>query len=82
MRWLGFDWGSHEYFASDYFERLYDCAVDLINAEFAYVDSQSLEEIREGRGDFYKPGCNSPISRSKRRGEPGSACTDAGRRVR
>ncbi len=59
VRWLGFDWGSHEYFASDYFERLYDCAVDLIKRGLAYVDSQSLEEIREGRGDFYKPGVNS-----------------------
>jgi glutaminyl-tRNA synthetase len=61
LRWLGFDWGSHEYFASDYFERLYDCAVDLIKRGLAYVDSQSLEEIREGRGDFYKPGVNGPF---------------------
>jgi glutaminyl-tRNA synthetase len=60
VRWLGFDWGSHEYFASDYFERLYDCAVDLIQRGLAYVDSQSLAEIRERRGDFYKPGVNSP----------------------
>jgi glutaminyl-tRNA synthetase len=61
VRWLGFDWGSHEYFASDYFERLYQCAVDLIERGLAYVDSQTLEEIREGRGDFYKPGANSPF---------------------
>jgi glutaminyl-tRNA synthetase len=60
VRWLGFDWGSHEYFASDYFERLYDCAVDLIKRGLAYVDSQSLAEIREKRGDFYRPGVNSP----------------------
>jgi glutaminyl-tRNA synthetase len=60
VRWLGFDWGSHEYFASDYFERLYDCAVDLIKRGLAYVDSQSLTEIRERRGDFYRPGVNSP----------------------
>ncbi|MGB5502673.1 MAG: glutamine--tRNA ligase, partial [Polyangiales bacterium] len=60
VRWLGFDWGSHEYFASDYFEKLYDCAVDLIERGFAYVDSQTLEEIRKGRGDFYKLGVNSP----------------------
>ncbi len=60
VRWLGFDWGSHEYFASDYFERLYACAVDLIERGLAYVDSQSLEEIRKGRGDFYTPGVNSP----------------------
>ena len=61
VRWLGFDWGSHEYFASDYFERLYQCAVDLIERGLAYVDSQSLEEIRKGRGDFYTPGVNSPF---------------------
>jgi len=61
VRWLGFDWGSHEYFASDYFERLYDCAVDLVKRGFAYVDSQSPEEIREGRGDFYRPGVNGPF---------------------
>jgi glutaminyl-tRNA synthetase len=61
VRWLGFDWGSHEYFASDYFERLYDSAVALIERGLAYVDSQSLEEIRQGRGDFYKPGVHSPF---------------------
>jgi glutaminyl-tRNA synthetase len=61
VRWLGFDWGSHEYFASNYFERLYECAVDLIKRGLAYVDSQTLEEIRAGRGDFYKPGVNSPF---------------------
>ena len=61
VRWLGFDWGADEYFASDYFERLYECARDLIRRGLAYVDSQSLEEIREGRGDFYKPGVNSPF---------------------
>ncbi len=60
VRWLGFDWGSHEYFASDYFEKLYDCAVNLIKRGLAYVDSQNLEEIRQGRGDFYRPGVNSP----------------------
>lgn len=61
VRWLGFDWGSHEYFASDYFERLYECAVDLIERGLAYVDSQSLAQIREGRGDFYRPGVHSPF---------------------
>ena len=61
VRWLGFDWGSHEFFASDYFERLYECAVDLIERRLAYVDSQSLEEIRQGRGDFYTPGVDSPF---------------------
>jgi glutaminyl-tRNA synthetase len=61
VRWLGFDWGSHEFFASDYFEQLYGCAVDLIERGLAYVDSQSLEEIRKGRGDFYTPGVHSPF---------------------
>jgi len=61
VRWLGFDWGEHEYFASDYFERLYDCARQLIERGLAYVDSQSLEEIRAGRGDFYTPGVDGPF---------------------
>src|SRR5262249_35493477 len=60
IRWLGFAWGDRLYFASDYFPKLYALAVDLIKAGKAYVDSQSLEEIREGRGNFYKPGRVSP----------------------
>jgi len=60
IRWLGFDWGDNEYFASDYFERMYECALTLIRADKAYVDSQSLEQIRERRGNFYKPGVDSP----------------------
>ncbi len=60
IRWLGFDWGSRLYFASDYFVKLYEFALKLIDAGKAYVDSQSLEEIREQRGNFYKPGRVSP----------------------
>jgi len=60
LRWLGFDWGSRMYFASDYFGRLYDIALQVVEAGNAYVDSQSLEELREGRGSFYKPGRVSP----------------------
>jgi glutaminyl-tRNA synthetase len=60
VRWLGFDWGTRLYFASDYFERLYEVAQGLVSAGKAYVDSQTLEEIREGRGSFYKPGRVSP----------------------
>ncbi len=56
IRWLGFDWGEHLYFASDYFERMYDCAVILIEKGLAYVDSESEEEIREGRGTVTKAG--------------------------
>jgi len=60
VRWLGFAWGDRKYFASDYFERLYEIAVTLTRAGQAYVDSQTLEELREGRGSFYKPGRVSP----------------------
>jgi glutaminyl-tRNA synthetase len=60
VRWLGFSWGDRKYFASDYFEKLYELAVVLTNAGKAYVDSQSLDEMREGRGSFYKPGRVSP----------------------
>jgi glutaminyl-tRNA synthetase len=60
IRWLGFDWGEHLYFASDYFERLYDCAVRLIRAGLAYVCDLSAEEIREYRGTLTEPGRNSP----------------------
>jgi glutaminyl-tRNA synthetase len=56
VRWLGFDWGEHLYFASDYFERLYGYAVELIEAGLAYVDSSSEEEIREYRGTVTEPG--------------------------
>ena len=46
MKWLGFDWNEHLYFTSDYFERLFDFAVDLIEQGKAFVDDQSAEEIR------------------------------------
>ncbi|NOX53221.1 MAG: glutamine--tRNA ligase/YqeY domain fusion protein [Planctomycetes bacterium] len=60
IRWLGFDWGDREYYASDYFEQLYEWAVQLIKAGKAYVDSQSLEEIRQNRGTITEPGKESP----------------------
>ena len=50
VRWLGYDWGPHLYFASDYFERMYECAEVLIGKGLAYVDSSTEEEIREARG--------------------------------
>ncbi|MCG6955576.1 MAG: glutamine--tRNA ligase/YqeY domain fusion protein, partial [Gemmatimonadetes bacterium] len=56
IRWLGFDWGEHLYFASDYFERMYDCAEILIGKGLAYVDSSTEEEIREARGTVTEPG--------------------------
>jgi len=60
VRWLGFDWGSHLYFASDYFEQLYAWAEQLIRDGRAYVDDLSAEEIREYRGTLTEPGRNSP----------------------
>ncbi len=61
IRWLGFDWGEHLYFASDYFEAMYGYAVELIEKGLAYVDSQSVADIREGRGAFDRPGTPSPF---------------------
>ena len=61
VKWLGFDWGENLYFASNYFEYFYDCAVSLIEKGLAYVDRQSPEEMREGRGNVKTPGINSPF---------------------
>ncbi|UCD30213.1 MAG: glutamine--tRNA ligase/YqeY domain fusion protein [Planctomycetota bacterium] len=60
IRWLGFDWGKHEYYASDYFGQLYEWAVQLIKEGKAYVDDLSPDEIREYRGTLTKPGKESP----------------------
>ncbi|UCG05349.1 MAG: glutamine--tRNA ligase/YqeY domain fusion protein [Desulfobacterales bacterium] len=60
VRWLGFDWEDREYYASDYFEQLFEYALQLIKAGKAYVDSLSAEEIREYRGTLTQPGKNSP----------------------
>ncbi len=61
MRWLGYDWGKHLYFASDYFEQLYGWAEHLIRAGLAYVDDQSQDEMRLARGTLTEPGKNSPF---------------------
>ena len=61
VRWLGFDWGRHLYYASDYFEQLYAWAEDLIRDGHAYVDDQSQDEIRARRGTLTEPGQNSPF---------------------
>ena len=61
VRWLGFDWADRQYHASDYFERLFEYAVQLIKAGRAYVDSLSADEIREYRGTLTRPGKNSPF---------------------
>ncbi|NMA62150.1 MAG: glutamine--tRNA ligase, partial [Firmicutes bacterium] len=60
VHWLGFDWGEHLYYASDYFEQLYGFAVELIKQGKAYVCDLSAEEIREYRGTLTQPGKNSP----------------------
>ncbi len=60
IRWLGFDWEDRLYYASDYFEQLYEFAVKLIKKGKAYVDDQSAEEIRLNRGTLTEPGKESP----------------------
>lgn len=61
IRWLGFDWGEHLFFASDYFEMLYGYAVQLIEKGLAYVDDLTPEQMREYRGNLTEPGKNSPF---------------------
>ena len=60
IRWLGYDWGDRLLFASDYFERMYDYAVQLIRQGQAYVDDQTADEIRQTRGTLTAPGQDSP----------------------
>jgi glutaminyl-tRNA synthetase len=61
VHWLGYDWGTDLFYASDYFERLYEWAEGLIKAGHAFVDDQSQEEIRTTRGTLTEPGRNSPF---------------------
>ena len=61
VHWLGYDWGRNLFYASDYFDRLYEWAEGLIRAGLAYVDDQSQEEIRINRGTLTEPGKNSPF---------------------
>ena len=60
VRWLGFDWGDHLYYASNYFDQLYEFALKLIGVGKAYVDDLSAEEIRAHRGTLTQPGKDSP----------------------
>ena len=60
VRWLGFDWGDHLHYTSDYFEQLYDWAVHLIGEGLAYVDDLTPEQMREYRGTLTEPGRESP----------------------
>lgn len=61
IRWLGFDWEVREYFASDYFDKLFEYAVELIKKGVAYIDSSTSEEIRDQRGTPTQPGKESPF---------------------
>jgi glutaminyl-tRNA synthetase len=61
VRWLGYNWGNDLFYASDYFERLYEWAESLILAGHAYVDDQSQADIRSRRGTLTEPGQNSPF---------------------
>ncbi len=60
VKWLGFDWGTHLYFASDYFDKMYEWAVHLIKQGKAYVCDLTSEQLREYRGSLTQPGKNSP----------------------
>jgi len=60
VKWLGFDWGKHLYYASDYFDQFYNYAIQLIKDGKAYVDSLSTEEIKKYRGTLTEPGKESP----------------------
>ncbi len=82
VHWLGYDWGQHLYFASDYFGRLYEWAVQLIRAGKAYVDDLSADEIREHRGTLTEPGRESRVAQPVGGGEPGSLRAHARGRVR
>ncbi len=61
IRWLGYDWGDNLFHASDYFETLYEWAIDLVRTGKAFVDDLSADEIRETRGTLTEPGVNSPF---------------------
>src|SRR2546428_6369710 len=60
IRWLGFDWDDRLFYASDYFEKIYECAVYLINNAKAYVDDLTADQTREYRGTFTEAGTDSP----------------------
>ncbi len=81
VQWLGFNWkdedGEHLYFASDYFDTFYAIAEYLITAGYAYVDSQSIEDMAKNRGSFAEPGKNSPF-----RDRPAAESLDLFRRMK
>ncbi len=77
VKWLGFDWGEHLYYASDYFEELYQYAEQMIQDGNAYVDSLTADEMREYRGTLTEPGQESP-----HRNRPVEESLDLFRRMR
>ena len=77
VAWLGFSWGETEMYASDYFERLYAFAEQLVVEGKAYVDQQTPEEVRANRGNYYTPGVESPF-----RDRPAQESLDLLRRMR
>ena len=77
VRWLGFEWGAHLYYASDYFEQLYQWAVHLIEAGLAYVDDLDAETLRSYRGTLTEAGTESPF-----RDRPVEESLDLFRRMR
>ena len=81
VHWLGFDWEDRLFYASDYFEQLYEYAVKLIKKGKAYVCDLTEDEMREYRGTLTEPGKNSPYRDRAVGGESGSLPADAGRRV-
>ena len=60
IHWLGFDWQDNEFYASNYFQKLFEFALELIKLDKAYVDDQTSEQIRINRGSLTEPGINSP----------------------
>ena len=81
VRWLGFDWEDRCFYASDYFDQLYEWAVQLIQAGKAYVCDLSAEEVRKYRGTPDRTRHAQPVPRPRRRGEPGSVRAHARRRI-
>ena len=82
VRWLGFDWGNRLYYASDYFEQLYEYAVQLIKQGKAYVCSLTADEIREYRGTLTEPGKESPYRNRSVEENLDLFQAHAGRRIR
>ena len=79
IRWLGFDWQDRLFYASDYFEQLYQWAVQLIRAGKAYVCDLNGDEVRQHRGTLTEPGKNSPYRDRSVEGEFRPVRADAGR---